>query len=217
MINLILAEDHTLVRAGIRALLEKEPDICIVGEASDGQQAIELLEQLEPQVIIMDIMMPRLNGLQAVGKMNQAKMSTRVVLLSMYSDQALVSQAMKQGVLGYVLKTSLGEELIAAVRAVARGETYLSKEIDEKKSKKEGKPAAENQDGNQFEMLSPREKEILKLVAEENTSLEIGKLLCISEKTVEKHRASIMNKLSVRNIAGLVRVAYRNKLIELEN
>ena len=123
MINLILAEDHTLVRAGIRALLEKEPDICIVGEASDGQQAFELLEQLEPQVIIMDIMMPRLNGIQAAEKMALAKMSTRMVMLSMYSDQALVNQAMKQGVLGYVLKTSLGDELIAAVRAVARGET----------------------------------------------------------------------------------------------
>ncbi len=216
MIHVILAEDHAIVRAGIRALLEKSEDVEILGEASDGQQAVELAEKLLPDVIVMDIMMPRLNGIQAAEKMRNAKIPSRVVLLSMYSDEPLVYQALQSGVKGYVLKSSVSEELLWAVRAAARGETYLSGPISEIMVNNVLKPRPLNTSGDPLTVLSPREKEIMKLIAEEHTSNEIAEMLFISEKTVEKHRASLMEKLHVRNLAGLVRLAAKYGLINLD-
>lgn len=216
MIHIILAEDHALVRAGIRALLEKAPDIRILGEAADGQQALEMAEKLLPDVVIMDIMMPRMNGIQAAEKMRLMKLPARVVLLSMYSEEALVYQALQTGIKGYVLKTSLSEELLWAVRAASRGETYLSGPISEIMVNKMMRPK-NSDDADPVALLSPREKEILKLIAEEHTSSEVAEMLFISEKTVEKHRANLIEKLKVRNLAGLVRMAVKFGLLKVED
>ncbi|HXD10094.1 MAG TPA: response regulator transcription factor [Anaerolineales bacterium] len=214
MIRVLIAEDHLMVRAGIRALLEKAGDIHVLGEASNGQEAAELVEKLMPDVLIMDIMMPRLNGIQAAENIRKLNLPTRILLLSMYSDGALIYQALQNGVKGYVLKSSVSDELLRAVRTVAEGKTYLSQQVSEIMVENAVHPHASGQDRDPLSNLSPREKEILQLIAEEHTSAEIAKLLFISEKTVEKHRASLMEKLNVRNLAGLVRFAVKYRLVD---
>ena len=214
MIRVLIAEDHLMVRAGIRALLEKAGDIHVMAEASNGQEAIELTEALKPDVLIMDIMMPRMNGIQAAENLRELKLPTRILLLSMYSDEGFVHQALQYDVKGYVLKSSVSDELLWAVRAVASGKTYLSSPISEIVVESAIHPHSVVQEGDPLSMLSPREKEVLQLIAEGHTSAEIGRLLFISEKTVEKHRTKLMEKLSVRNLAGLVRLAVKYHLVD---
>ena len=192
MIRVLIAEDHLMVRAGIRALLEKAGDIHVMGEASNGQEAIEMTEALKPDVLIMDIMMPRMNGIQAAENIREMKLPTYILLLSMYSDEGFVRQALQCGVKGYVLKSSVSDELLWAVRAVASGKTYLSNPIAEIVVESATHSHSALQDGDPLSNLSPREKEILQLIAEEHTSAEIVKMLVISEKTVEKHRTKLM-------------------------
>ena len=213
MIRVLLVEDHALVRAGLRALLERAGDIHVLGEAPNGQEGVELTKELKPDVVIMDIMMPRLNGIQAAEHIQSMKLSAQVLLLSMYSEEGLVHQALQSGAKGYVLKTSVSEELLQAVRSVARGETYLSSAISSIATDGTLHTNA-SQSKNPLDNLSPREKEILQLIAEEHTSIEIAQMLFISEKTVEKHRANLMEKLHVRNLAGLVRLAIKYGLID---
>lgn len=213
MIRILLVEDHAMVRAGLRALLERADDIKIVGEASNGQEAIEMTMTLKPDLLVMDIMMPRLNGIQAAEQIRALKLPTSILLLSMYSDEGLIHQAMHSGVKGFVLKTSVSEELLQAIHAVARGETFLSKSVSSIVMDRITRPNTQQTD-NPIDSLSPREKEIMQLIAEEHTSSEIGKILVISEKTVEKHRANLMDKLHVRNLAGLVRLAIKYGLID---
>lgn len=215
MIRVLIAEDHLMVRAGIRALLEKARDINVLDEASNGQEAVEMTRHLKPDVLIMDIMMPRMNGIQAAENIREMKLPTRILLLSMYSDEGLVYQALQCGVKGYVLKSSVSEELLRAVRAVSNGQTYLSSPISEI-VESVGQPYSTGKNVDPLSNLSPREKEILQLIAEEHTSAEIAKMLVISEKTVEKHRAKLMEKLNVRNLAGLVRVAVKYRLVDLD-
>ena len=216
MISVVLAEDHAIVRSGIRLLLEKAGDIVILGEAEDGQQATVLVEALVPDVIIMDIMMPRLNGTQAAEKIRQSKSRTRVLLLSMYTDPALVYQAIKSGVRGYVLKSSVSEELLWAVRGVARGEICLSKQISEIAQENQINARNDGVVADPVSLLSPREKEVLKLIADEYSSGEIAEMLYISERTVERHRANLMEKLQVHNLASLVRMAIKYGLVSLD-
>ncbi len=213
MIRILLVEDHAMVRAGLRALLERAEDIKIIGEASNGQEAIEMSLALKPDMLVMDIMMPRLNGIQAAEQLRALKLPASILLLSMYSDEGLIHQAMHSGVKGFVLKTSVSEELLQAIHAVARGETFLSKSVSSIVMDRVTRPRAMQTD-NPLDSLSPREKEIMQLVAEEHTSGEIGRILVISEKTVEKHRANLMDKLHVRNLAGLVRLAIKYGLID---
>jgi len=211
MIRVVIAEDHLMVRAGIRALLEQAGDIYILGEASNGQEAVDMAQELTPDVLIMDIMMPRMNGIQAAENIRMFKLPTSILILSMYSDEGFVHQALQSGVKGYVLKSSVSDELIWAVRAVANGQTYLSGPISEIIIESVMHP---HQSGDPLSQLSPREKEVLQLIAEEHTSSEIAELLFISEKTVEKHRSRLMEKLNVRNIAGLVRMAVKYRLVD---
>ncbi|MBI5823327.1 MAG: response regulator transcription factor [Chloroflexi bacterium] len=213
MIRVLLVEDHVLVRDGLRALLERAGDIHVLGEASNGQEGVELTKSLKPDVVIMDIMMPRLNGIQASEHIQNLKLPAKVLLISMYSEEGLVHQALQSGAKGYVLKTSVSEELLQAVRAVSRGETYLSAAISSIVTESAFRPSA-LQSNNPLDNLSPREKEILQLIAEEHTSVEIANMLSISEKTVEKHRANLMEKLRVRNLAGVVRLAIKYGLID---
>ena len=214
MIRVLIAEDHLMVLAGIRALLEKAGDIHVLGEASNGQEAVEMTEELKPDVLIMDIMMPRMNGIQAAENIREKRLPTYILLLSMYSDEGFVHQALQCGVKGYVLKSSVSDELLWAVHAVAGGKTYLSSLISEIVVESSINPRPTLQDGDPLSALSPREKEILQLIAEEHTSAEIGKILFISEKTVEKHRTKLMEKLNVRNLAGLVRLAVKYHLVD---
>lgn len=216
MIRILIAEDHHMVRAGIRALLEKVGDMAILGEASNGQEAMDMNEALNPDVLIMDIMMPRMNGIQAAEQLRSRKSRTKILLLSMYADEELVYQALQSGVNGYVLKSSVSDELVQAVREVANGRKFLSAPISEIVMENAFKPRPTG-DLDPLASLSPREKEILQLIAEEHTSVEIAEFLSISEKTVEKHRANLMEKLHVRNLAGLVRLAVKYRLVDRDS
>ena len=213
MIRVLLVEDHAMVRAGLRALLERAGDIHVLGEASNGQEAIEMTRELKPDLVLMDIMMPRLNGIQAAEQMREMKLPVNILLLSMYSDEGLIRRALQSGVKGYVLKTAVSEELIRAIHAVARGETYLSLEVSTLVLEDTVHPRRTESD-DPLDQLSPREKEILQLIAEGLTSMKIAESLSISEKTVEKHRASLMEKLNVHNLAGLVRLAVKYRLVD---
>lgn len=203
-----------MVRAGIRALLEKAGDVYVIGEASNGQEAIDMTQELRPDVLIMDIMMPRMNGIQAAEYIQGLKLPTNILILSMYTDEGFVHQALKYGVKGYVLKSSASDELLQAVRSIANGQKFLSNPISDILVESAMKPHPSYQTDGMLSSLSPREKEILQLIAEEHTSNEIANLLFISVKTVEKHRAKLMEKLNVRNIAGLVRMAVKFHLVD---
>lgn len=213
MIRVLIAEDHHLVRQGIRALLEKAPDIQVVGEAQDGQDAVERAERLKPDVIVMDLAMPRLNGTQATEYISLKNLPSRVILLSMYSDQTLVRQALQSGAKGYLLKRSVAEELLLAVHAAYRGETFLSSAISGALITNLLDESQKPQKGNPLDRLSIREKQVLKLIAEGKTNNAIAQIMQISVKTVEKHRSSLMSKLDIHDTAGLVRFAIKHHLI----
>lgn len=215
MIRVLLAEDHAMVRAGLRALLERSDTIKIIGEASNGHEAVEMVTRLEPDLLIMDIMMPRLNGIQSAEQIRALKVPVNILILSMYSDEGLIRQALKNGVKGYVLKSSVSNELLEAIQTISNGGIYLSSEISNLLAENIQSPYLAGKT-NPLEVLSPREKEILQLITEEHTSAEIAKLLFISEKTVEKHRTNIMEKLNIHNLAGLVKFAIKHGLVSEE-
>ena len=213
MICVIIAEDHNLVRQGIRALLEKADDIEVLGEAADGWEAIELTERLKPDVLVMDIAMPRLNGIQTTQSVCAQEFQTQVVILSMHSDKPLVLQALRSGAKGYLLKRSVGEELLLAIRAASRGEVYLCPAIsgyilDDVLA---GQTDAEGVDW--FDLLTPREHEVMQLMTEGRTNRAIAQILGISIRTVEKHRARLMSKLNVSDTANLTRIALKHGLV----
>lgn len=217
MIRVLIAEDHHLVREGIRALLERAKDIEVVGQAQDGQEAVEQAQRLKPDVIVMDWSMPRLNGNQALEEIRAQQLPTEVVILSMYSDEAIVRQALRCGAKGYLLKRSVAEELPMAVRAASRRETFLSSTISAPIIADLIANPSDAQGKSRFEQLSPKETQVLKLVAEGNTNLSIGQIMKISVKTVEKHRMHLMSKLDVHDTAGLVRMAIKYRLITVED
>lgn len=215
MIRVIIADDHHLVRQGIRALLERAADIQVIGEAADGLEAVQLVQELRPEVLVMDLAMPRMNGAQATGRINGLGLPTRVVILSMHSDETLVRGALRSGARGYVLKQAVAEELLLAVRAAVRGEVYLSPAISQTMVQEWlASPSAREQ--TTFDQLTAREREVLQLIAEGYTNQSIAQTLQISVKTVEKHRASLMAKLDVHDVAGLTRVAIKHGLVFLE-
>ncbi|HBF39540.1 MAG TPA: DNA-binding response regulator [Firmicutes bacterium] len=216
MIQIIIAEDHHLVRAGLKAFLQQEADVSIVGEASDGPETLEITERLKPDILILDIGMPKLNGIQILRKLTDSKLGTRVIILTMYSDTSFIKRSFQYGAKGYLLKNSVSEELILAVRAVYRGEIFLSSAIsgfilDDFLNHQDKEDLVDA-----FDSLSPREVEVLQLIAEGYSNSSIAQMLFISPKTVDKHRANLITKLNVHDTAGLIRVAIKNKLILLE-
>lgn len=213
MIRVIIADDHHLVRQGIRALLENVSDIEVVGEAATGHEAIELAEKLAPEVVIMDISMPRMDGMQATERILSLDSQTEVVILSMHSDTTLVQQLLRLGVKGYLLKRSISEELLLAVRSASKGEIYLSPTISDSVMSILLSPQTDETPASPGSLLSPREREVLQLIAEGYTNNAIAKTLTISVKTVEKHRANLMTKLEVNDLPGLIRTAMKHGLI----
>lgn len=212
-LRVLLADDHGLVRAGIRALLQSLPGIDVVAEADTGQRALDLIQQHHPDIVLMDVAMPGLNGLQATAKVSELSPQTRVVILSMYSDEEYVSQALRAGAAGYLLKDAGAAELELALTAVARGETYLSPAVSKHLVAHYVRPPTPPP--TQV-LLTPRKREILQLIALGHSTKEIARLLHLSVKTVETHRMQLMERLDIHDIAGLVRYAIRTGLINPE-
>jgi len=214
-IRVLLADDHTLVRAGIRSLLEGLENVEVVGEAGDGQEAVRLAESLRPDVVLLDVGMPGLNGLDVAARLAAQDASIRVLILSMHTSEEYVLRALRAGCAGYLLKGSAVAELAIAVRAVARGETYLSpavsKHVMDDYVRRTGGAT------DPIDALTPRQREVLQLVAEGNTSKDIADRLGLSFKTVEAHRAQIMERLGLHDVAGLVRFAMRMGLVRPED
>jgi DNA-binding NarL/FixJ family response regulator len=214
MIRVVVADDHHLVRQGLRALLENSPDVEVIGEAGTGFEAVELAEKLQPDVIVMDLSMPRLDGVQAAARILDLKNPTQVVIVSMHADSAIIHSLVRRGVKGYLLKDALADELILAIRSAGAGKLYLSPTISESVMTMLISPAR-NEEMN-ADPLTPREREVLQLVAEGHTNTAIASLLSISVKTVEKHRANIMTKLEVDDLATLIRVAIKRGYIFID-
>jgi len=216
MIRVLIADDHNLVRQGIRALLENADDIDVVGEAEDGIQAIELVTQLNPDVLVMDISMPRMNGTQATTRIRANRSATQVVILSMYAEEAIVRRALRQGAIGYVLKRAVSEELLLAIRAAAQGDSYLSPPITRAILDNFLAVPSSEDETDLLERLTPREREVLQLIAEGLTNSLIAQEFVISIKTVEKHRLNLMSKLKIHDLAGLVRISVKYGLVNVE-
>jgi len=216
MIRVVVADDHHLVRAGIRALLEKASDIEVVGEAKDGREAVEQVVRLQPDVLLMDIAMPHLNGVQAAGQIRGLALPTQMVILSMYSDEVLVRQAIYNGAKGYLLKGSITEELLMAVRAASRGATYLSPVVSDVVLADRWSDSNETETSNPLNQLTPRELEVLQLIGEGHTNNAIALAMNISVKTVERHRTNLMTKLDVHNLVELIRFSIKHGLIQLD-
>jgi DNA-binding NarL/FixJ family response regulator len=210
-IRVLLAEDHTLVRAGIRALLDSFDEITVVGEASDGREAARQARELQPDVILMDIAMPGLNGLEATSRIARTCPGTRVLILTMHSNEEYVVQALRAGASGYLVKEAATGELHRAISSVARGQTYLSPSIS--RCTVERLMEDERTSVSSLDQLTPRQREILQLLAEGRSTRDIAALLSVSVKTVETHRARLMERLDIRDIPGLVRIALREGLI----
>ncbi|MGW8317645.1 MAG: response regulator [Candidatus Promineifilaceae bacterium] len=216
MIRVIIADDHHLVRRGIRSLLDNAGDIQVIGEADNGQAAIDLVRSVKPEVVVMDIAMPRMDGAQATEQIMSLDLPTQVVILSMHSDATLAQQLLRLGVKGYLLKESIAEELPIAIRAASQGQVYLSPAISQPVLNTLMMPQPEEVPESPAELLTPREREVLQLIAEGHTNNAIAETLSISVKTVEKHRSNLMSKLNVHDLPTLIRKAIQYKLIYLD-
>jgi DNA-binding NarL/FixJ family response regulator len=214
-IQVILADDHTLVRAGIRALLEKLPGVKVIGEAGDGREVLNLVKAQRPDVVLMDIAMPGLNGLEAAERMARDFPDVRVIILSMHNNEEYVLRSIKAGASGYLLKKAATVELETALHRVVDGEIYLSREISTQLHRQFPLQGIADRKGP-FEKLTGRQREILQLIAEGQNTKKIGEILKVSPKTVEYHRMKLMNCLDVHDIPGLVRFALRAGLIPEE-
>jgi DNA-binding NarL/FixJ family response regulator len=217
MIRVIIADDHHLVREGIRALLEKSPDIEVIGETGDGNETVELVARLKPDVLLMDISMPHVNGIQALQRLKELNLPTKTVILSMHSDEILVREAVQGGAKCYLLKGSVSDELLLAIRAAHRGAAYFSPAISESIMTDRARPATHPTTQGRSRQLTSREREILRLIGEGRTNNEIARLMHISVKTVERHRTNLMAKLDAHNLVELIRIAIKQRLIQFDD
>lgn len=213
-ITVILADDHKIVREGIRILLQKYPEIEVIGETEDGRSTVEMARELSPDVVVMDIAMPDMNGIEATRRITEERPGVKVVALSMHSDKRFVSEMLKAGASAYLLKHSAFEELVTAVMTVVENRMYLSPAVTgvvvDNYIKQKDKP-----EGSVFSMLSDREREVLQLLAEGKNTKEIATILNLSGKTVDAHRMNIMSKLNLHSIAELTKYAIREGLTSL--
>jgi DNA-binding NarL/FixJ family response regulator len=213
-VKVLLADDHALVRKGIRAVLSALPGVDVVAETADGREALSLIEKLRPEFAVVDITMPGLNGLEVAVRAAKSAPGTKVLILSMHAGEAYVAQALRAGVAGYLLKDAADDELPMAIKVVSRGEVYLSPRISTQVVERYVRSASAAPD--LLAGLTTRQREILQLVAEGKSSKEIALLLALSVKTVESHRGQIMERLDVHDLPGLVRFAIRVGLVSPE-
>jgi len=209
-IRLILADDHTLVRAGIRALLERTPDIEVVGEAGDGYSALDLIRAVKPDLILLDMMMPGLDGLGVLSRVKEEFPGIRVIILSIHDSEEHAVQALSAGAAGYLPKKAASAELIEAIKKVMRGEEYVSREVSG------ATPFNKVASGEHLNVeLTPRQHDVLRMIAEGQTTKQIAGVLNISVKTVETHRALLMDRLNIHDLAGLVRYAIKVGIVRV--
>jgi DNA-binding NarL/FixJ family response regulator len=211
-IRIVLADDHALVRQGFRRILEDEPDLSVIGEAGSGLEAIEQVKSLQPDVVVMDMAMPEMNGLHAAREILKQRPATRILVLSMYSDEQYVRNALDAGVHGYILKGALETDMIRAVRAVAAGQQYLSPELASILIRALQSKSGATED-DPYERLTQREKQVLQLIATGKSNKEIAVLLDLSVNTVAVHRANLMNTLQIHKAAELVLYAVKRGLV----
>lgn len=216
MINILLADDHQVVREGFRALLKIEKDICIVGEAGDGIEAVRLAEQLKPDVVVADLMMPSLNGIEVARQITTRVPGTKVVILSMHASEAYVLESLRNGASAYVLKDASSADLVRAVREAIAGRRYLSPPLSELAIQAYVEKTRKTDSLDLHDTLTSREREVLQQGAEGHTNTEIAARLCISPRTVETHRANLMHKLGLRSQTELVRYAIQRGILPVE-
>jgi two-component system, NarL family, response regulator NreC len=212
-IDVLLAEDHTIVRKGLRSLLDGAMDIRVVGEADNGREAVKKTGQLRPDVVVMDIAMPILNGLEATRQITRQFPDVKVVILTMHRDEEYLSQVLRAGAAGYVVKEAAPEELVSAIRAICQGESFLSPSIPQETVEECMRQAEATDRSDRYDRLTTREREVLQMVAEGRSNREMAVLLDISVKTIETHRANLMDKLGIHNTAELTQYAIRKKVI----
>jgi len=208
-IHILLADDHAVVRQGFKMILAAQPDMEIVGEAGNGREALDLAGQLQPDVIVMDVAMPELNGIEATRRVADLSPRTRVLALSMHKDSVYVREILRAGARGYLLKDSIASDLLAAVRAVARGEGYLSPGVSDAVLNDYRRHVTDP-----IDLLTSREREVLQMIAEGKTNKEIATVLNLSVYTVDAHRGHIMEKLNLHSVTDLVRFAVRAGLVD---
>ncbi|MBI2060839.1 MAG: response regulator transcription factor [Nitrospirae bacterium] len=214
-ITVLLADDHTIVRQGLRALLQAEPDIDVVGEAEDGRSAFRRVQEIQPDVVVMDIAMRKLGGIEAVRRIRRQSPRIKILILSMYADDEYVRQATEAGASGYLVKGSPAAELVTAIREVVKGNVFFSPAISSLLVEDLINHSHEGTDDPTHRKLTPREREVLQLIAEGLSNKEIAKELSISVKTVEKHRQRIMDKLNIHSVVGLTRHAIQVGIIRV--
>jgi len=208
--RLLVADDHAIVRAGLRLLLDRQPDMEVVAEAGDGAEAVAVALRERPDVCILDVAMPKLTGLQATREIKAQLPDTAVLMLSMHADERYLFEALKAGASGYVLKSEADDDLVGAARAVGRGEAFLTNAAERSLIR----AWMEDASTGPKEPLTPREQEVVKLIAEAHTNAQIAEILHLSEKTVESHRGNVLRKLGMRDRVELVRYAIRRGLVE---
>jgi DNA-binding NarL/FixJ family response regulator len=213
-IRVLFADDHKLIRAGLRLVAEKDPDISVVGEADDGVQAVAAAQSLRPDVAVLDIGMPNINGIEAARQIQALLPESRVIMLSMHSDETYVLRALRVGVRGYLLKDSAEADLVKAIHAAAEGKSFFSPDVSKILMDDYLRKLQRSGVEDPYDLLSPREREVLQLVAEGKSSKEIANLLNLSVYTVDTHRSNLMEKLNLRGVPELVLFAVRRGIIQ---
>ncbi len=212
-IRILLADDHTIIRSGLRLLLEQQSDFKVVAEASDGREAVELVSKHHPGIAVLDIGMPQLNGIEATQQITSKEPQTHVVILSMHADESYVLRALKAGASGYILKNSAEADLIRAVRSVAEGKSFFSPAISKMLLEDYVRQLRDKHVEDSYDLLTPREREILQLLAEGRTNKEVANLLNLSVYTVDAHRGNILQKLNLHSVPELILYAVRKGII----
>lgn len=211
--RILLADDHSIVRKGLRTILEEDGSLEVVAEASNGREAVDLCQSLEPHIAVMDVSMPQLNGLEAAAQLQRSSSPTRVIVLSMYRDETYILRALTAGAKGYLLKDTAEEEILPAIRAVIRGNSYFSASISQTLLDDHVRYLQKRGLQDSYDLLTEREREVLQLLAEGRSNKEVAGVLNLSLSTVETHRTNMMQKLNLHSAAEIVLYAVRKKLI----